>query len=545
MERLNDILARSKHPRTQSGEQPSTHTGPSQGQQPRTPPRRPLREQTAHLGPISRSPRLREHYQEPHASREQVEAESGQSLSFQQERLPALHPAHPRQRFSMNEPGGMPSHSQQAPRTVQDFQRVQSRMDGARSLQSDDFASGRDRGYPPGAQADVQEEWEDDTADMRYGDWENGGDDEELPPRPRDAGITAKVIPATSRGAARISQTLPNGGHHLVTRELHSLPDAGSNLPVQHSQYITRDLRDVQMPPGNLPAPQSFSEEPRRSHRFAQPPEQQRIARMNQHMTPDGSRAQQPAHRDNTQQLSAQLIPAPYTSRAVVCPICKGAGYLRADVPFGHPNFGRPIACECKEVERKEKRRRQLQDISNLGDVGDKSFDNFRPDVSRVVYQAYQTTLEYARDPQGWLVLIGPNGCGKTHLAAAIANQYLEEGALVLFVTVIDLLEHLRATFAPTSTVVYDQLFSRMREAALLVLDDLGAHQSSPWANEKLFQLLNYRYNLCIPTIITMNNGAWSNVEERIRSRMSDFNLVTTVKFDGAQDYRPRNPRRE
>ena len=167
MERVNDILARTKYPRTQSGEQPSTHTVPSQGQQPRTSPRRPLREQTAHLGPISRSPGLREYHQDPHTLRKQVEAESGQSLSFQQERLPALHPAHPRQRFSMNEPGGIPSYSQQAPRTVQNFQRVQSQMDGARSLQSDAFASARDRGHPHGAQADVQEEWEDDVADMR------------------------------------------------------------------------------------------------------------------------------------------------------------------------------------------------------------------------------------------------------------------------------------------------------------------------------------------------------------------------------------------
>ena len=435
----------------------------------------------------------------------------------------------------------MPSYSQEPSRTVQEFQRSRSRMDGARSAQSDDFVSTRDRGYLHGMQADVQQEWEDDTASMRYGDWENDGDDEEALPRPGDAGITARVIPAANRSASRISQTLPGGGHRLVTRELRSLPDAEPPSPVQGSQYITRDLRDVQTPSRQLPAPRSFSEEPRRSHRITQPLKSQQIARRNQNMPPDGSRVQQPARRDNTPEQSAQLIPAPYTSPKRMCPICKGAGYLRADVPFGHPNFGKPIACECKEVERKEKRRLQLQEMSNLGDVGNKSFQNFNPDVSGVVRRAFQEVLNYAEDPKGWLVLMGPNGCGKTHLAAAIANQYLEEGAPVLFITVIDLLEHLRATFAPTSTVVYDQLFSRMREAALLVLDDLGAHQSSPWANEKLFQLLNYRYNLSIPTIITMNNSAWSNIEERIRSRISDFSLVTTVRFDGAQDFRPNS----
>jgi DNA replication protein DnaC len=242
---------------------------------------------------------------------------------------------------------------------------------------------------------------------------------------------------------------------------------------------------------------------------------------------------------------SQPAIPAPYTTSNATCPICKGAGYLRADVPYGHPNFGKPIACECKEVERTTRRRLQLQELSNLGELQDKSFENFNPNTSRSVYNAYHIALEYARDPDGWLVLIGKVGCGKTHLAAAIANRLLARGSLVLFSTVSDLLDHLRATFVPTSTEVYDQLFQKMREAALLVLDDLGAQQSSPWANEKLFQLLNYRYNSRIPTIITTNNTGLQGVEERIRSRMSDTSLVTRVTFEDAVDYRLRNPRRD
>ncbi len=239
------------------------------------------------------------------------------------------------------------------------------------------------------------------------------------------------------------------------------------------------------------------------------------------------------------------VIPAPYTATIALCPICRGAGYLRADVAYGHPNFGKPIACECKEIERIARRRRQLQDVSNLGELQDKSFENFNPNTSRSVYNAYHIAVEYAEDPYGWLVLIGKVGCGKTHLAAAIANRLLARGSLVLFSTVSDLLDHLRATFAPSSTEVYDQLFQKMREAALLVLDDLGAQQSSPWANEKLFQLLNYRYNSRIPTIITTNNTGLQGVEERIRSRMIDTSLVTRITFEDAIDYRQRNPRRE
>jgi DNA replication protein DnaC len=235
---------------------------------------------------------------------------------------------------------------------------------------------------------------------------------------------------------------------------------------------------------------------------------------------------------------SAALVP-----NKPLCTRCKGAGYLRANVPFGNPNFGKAIACECKEAERKEKRRQQLREISNLDAFRQKTFNTFNTQLPGV-QDAYRAALDFETNPKGWLVLSGPNGCGKTHLAAAIANQALDNGAVVLFEAAPDLLDHLRAAFAPAATEVYDQLFSKMREAELLILDDLGAQQSSPWANEKLFQLLNYRYNLSMATVITGNPKGIQGVDERIRSRLSDTGLVRTINMERAQDYRPRNPRR-
>jgi DNA replication protein DnaC len=241
------------------------------------------------------------------------------------------------------------------------------------------------------------------------------------------------------------------------------------------------------------------------------------------------------------QVAQSQPVQSTFVSNKPLCTRCKGAGYLRANVPFGHPNFGKAIACECKEAERKEKRRQQLREMSNLDAFRQKTFNTFNTHIPGV-QEAYQAALDFETKPKGWLVLSGPNGCGKTHLAAAIANQALDNGAVVLFEAAPDLLDHLRAAFAPAATEVYDQLFSKMREAELLILDDLGAQQSSPWANEKLFQLLNYRYNLSMATVITGNPKGIQGVDERIRSRLSDTGLVRTIVMDRARDYRPHNP---
>ena len=124
---------------------------------------------------------------------------------------------------------------------------------------------------------------------------------------------------------------------------------------------------------------------------------------------------------------------------------------------------------------------------------------------------------------------------------AAIANACLARGSVVLFSAVPDLLDHLRSTFAPQSEVVYDELFSLMRGAELLVLDDLGTQNPTPWASEKLFQLLNYRYQQRLPTVITANDQGLENLDERLRSRLGDRGLVRTVVFEQAKDYRPYN----
>jgi DNA replication protein DnaC len=221
------------------------------------------------------------------------------------------------------------------------------------------------------------------------------------------------------------------------------------------------------------------------------------------------------------------------------CPICHGAGYLRQNVPVGHPLFGRAVPCRCKEAEREQRRREELWRLSSLDAFQEMTFANFNPKVPGT-REAWDVARHYAEDPEGWLVLSGPCGSGKTHLAAAIANQQFQQGNLVLFAVVPQLLDHLRAAFAPTSETTYDALFTKVCEAGLLVLDDLGAEHTTPWAQEKLFQIINHRYMYGAPTVITTNLELINDLDDRVRSRLTDISLVRHVRLVAA-DYRPHH----
>jgi DNA replication protein DnaC len=224
------------------------------------------------------------------------------------------------------------------------------------------------------------------------------------------------------------------------------------------------------------------------------------------------------------------------------CPRCHDRGYTRADVPFGHEAFGKAMKCVCTLAHEKEEQQQALENMSGIMHYHrykDADFEHFHKKAPGVK-MAYSAAFTYAHDPDGWLVLVGPFGCGKTHLAVAIAKVRLAAGATVLVQTVPDLLDNLRTTFDPHSEMLsFNDLFEHMKTADLLVLDDYGAENTTPWAVEKLFQILNYRYNMALATVITTNNIGLVGIDPRIKSRLSDQGLVTVVEMLDAQDYRP------
>jgi len=167
-------------------------------------------------------------------------------------------------------------------------------------------------------------------------------------------------------------------------------------------------------------------------------------------------------------------------------------------------------------------------DLNTLPLYASMRLDNFelrRNELDRAnsdnLKRALGLATTYAAEPHGWLVFTGTYGCGKTHLAAAIANERVRLGGSALFIVVPDLLDHLRATFNPQSQVSYDRRFDEVRRVPLLVLDDLGTESATAWAKEKLFQLLNHRYVARMPTIITTAR-AIEELDPKIHIRLLD-----------------------
>ncbi len=211
---------------------------------------------------------------------------------------------------------------------------------------------------------------------------------------------------------------------------------------------------------------------------------------------------------------------------------------MRLNVPVGHPDFGQAVACPCAKRETADTRASRLLRYSNIGALSRLTFRTLvargRSAGSREQEQ-YRRCVEdgqaFAERPDGWLVLSGASGCGKTHIAAAIVNALLDRGEAAMFVVVPDLLDHLRAAYRPAAEVPYDEMFERVRNAPVLVLDDLGTQAPTPWAQEKLFQLVNYRFNARLPTVVTTNIPP-DQLDERLRTRLTDVGLARVYALE-------------
>jgi len=238
---------------------------------------------------------------------------------------------------------------------------------------------------------------------------------------------------------------------------------------------------------------------------------------------------------------------APSAETTEKCPICGGAGHLRrTGLKPGDPGFGKLVPCQCTIEKQNASLGTKRIERSGLAPYSTKTFPNFQT-ASDHLSQIKGLAMQYAGEIVSgagltqWIVIRGTYGCGKTHLAAAIANELCKAGKSVLFFPVPDLLDWLRQTFTPgQADQEYSDRFDEIRSVDLLVLDDLGSQNNTGWAQEKLYQILDYRYVRQTPTVITTNISISAIADERIRSRLMDSAIATHLVIE-APDYRQRD----
>jgi DNA replication protein DnaC len=236
--------------------------------------------------------------------------------------------------------------------------------------------------------------------------------------------------------------------------------------------------------------------------------------------------------RADTDTSSKGNVP-PEEEAGEICPVCKGAGFVHPALDSGQVDFSRVVPCQCSKGDLKKEKTEYLEKYSNLGSLSQLTFDNLSPkgkptrhsersgESQEHFAQVYQAAKAFADNPEGWLVFLGPSGSGKTHLACAIANHCLSLGEPVFYIGAADLLDHLRSAFSPTSDTTYDELFERVKNVPLLVLDDLTLGSATAWAKEKLEQLLHHRFNTRLATVI-ISDIPLERMDERLRGHLAD-----------------------
>ncbi|MFN8006465.1 MAG: ATP-binding protein [Terriglobia bacterium] len=229
------------------------------------------------------------------------------------------------------------------------------------------------------------------------------------------------------------------------------------------------------------------------------------------------------------------------------CQICGGTGwrYLEDAEPQG------VVPCACVQQRKLER----LIELAHLPARYEHcSFENFNPITERlklVKAAALKFVEEYPLVDCGLLIL-GPCGVGKTHLAVSILREIIQKvGARGLFCDFRELLKRIQNSYNPVSQSSELEILEPVLNSDLLVLDDLGAERPTEWVRETVSYIINSRYNRRLTTIITTNfddqlrepktlsNGTVLSKEEsledrigtRLRSRL--YEMCKVIRIEG------------
>ncbi len=202
-----------------------------------------------------------------------------------------------------------------------------------------------------------------------------------------------------------------------------------------------------------------------------------------------------------------QLLTLRYNGRA---PTVVALAKPLADLPERHatklsdPRLTRVIKLTQGESDRAGLTESMLKEMS---------FETFKtekvpgasPEDHGYLRLALGTAKDFAkRDAESlpWLYIQGATGVGKTHIAVAIAKASMSEGISVAYWKLPDFFDRLRQTYSTSDHTAFSSLFDTVRNAELLILDDFGSYRLTDWSVEKLYQLISYRHERRMRTVV-------------------------------------------
>jgi DNA replication protein DnaC len=201
------------------------------------------------------------------------------------------------------------------------------------------------------------------------------------------------------------------------------------------------------------------------------------------------------------------------------CEKCGQKKYMEIEI-FGQKRIVRKqCKCEQEEYERRrqedENKQRQyrldrLKEYSMMDAHFEQCrFENF--EIDKHNEKLYKMALNYCerwpemKEKNLGFLFYGPPGTGKTYIACCIANYLLERLVPVIVISSIGILNRIKQTYNNYGKEGEVEIINSLRNASLLVLDDLGAEDDRGWAREKIYEIIDSRYRDGKPMICTTN----------------------------------------